>query len=337
MRRRDFILGTAATAAMGFATEVHGQSDARSPGVKRVALFHPTERPESLSFKTHGAYSAYFVGLNKLGYVEGKNIVVEGYSGLGRPDHYGDVARAIVASHPDLIISISGTLTRVLKPLTTTIPILAATADPVAGGIVTNLARPEGNITGISADAGLEIFGKRFQLLRDTVGHLNNVRLLIPATSIYVWEMGIAPLLLQVSIPITAEVVTGKLEPEAYERVFAKMLAEKVDGLLVGDAPEQVTDRQVIVNLAEKYRLPTIYPYREYVDSGGLLSYGIDRSEIYRRLADLTDQVLRGAKPSDIPYQQQTKFELVLNRKTATSQGLKFPPTLLAAADEVIE
>jgi putative ABC transport system substrate-binding protein len=203
---------------------------------------------------------------------------------------------------------------------------------------VKNLAKPEGNITGVSADAGLEIFGKRFQQLRDTVGKLTNVRLLMPR--IFNLDLGNGyrtPLLRQAGLPITVAVIQGKLDREAYEHVFDAMRAEKVDGFMVGDAPEHVTDRQVIVGLAERHRLPTIYPYREYVDSGGLLSYGIDRAEIYRRLAQMTDQVLRGANPGDIPYQQQTKFELVLNRKTASSLGMQFPSNLLAAADEVIE
>jgi putative tryptophan/tyrosine transport system substrate-binding protein len=336
MRRREFIAGTAGAAAMSVAHPAFAQA-AALPGIKRIAIFHPTENPDSLSFKTLGAYSAFFVQMERLGYAEGKNIIVEGYSGFGRPDHYGEVARAIVASRPDLIISISGTLTRVLKPLTTTIPILAATADPIVGGIVTNLAKPEGNITGISADAGLETFGKRYQLLRDTVGKLTNVRLLIPASSIPLWEKGIAPVLRQADFLITAAVIAGKLDREAYEHVFDAMQAEAVNGLMVGDAPELVTDRQVLVSLAAKYRLPAIYPYREYVESGGLLSYGIDRAEIFRRLANMMDQVLRGASPSNIPYQQQTKFELVLNRKAAISLALEFPPTLLAAADQVIE
>ena len=336
MRRREFIAGTAATAAMCAAQPMFAQT-ATLTGIKRIAVFHPTENPDSLSFKTRGAYSALFVQLRKLGYVEGTNIIVEGYSGFGQPDRYGEVARAIVASHPDLIVSVSGTLTRVIKPLTTTIPILAATADPMVGGIVTNLAKPEGNITGVSADAGLEIYGKRFQLLRDTVGKLTNVRLLIPANSISLWENGISPLVRHADIPITAVVLHGKLDREAYERVFDAMQVEKVDGFIVGDAPELVTDRQVIVSLAARYRLPTIYPYREYAESGGLLSYGIDRAEIYRRLAGMIDQVLRGANPGDIPYQQQTKFELVLNQTTAESLGVEFPATLLAVADEVMK
>jgi len=234
-RRRTFIWGTAATPATGVAQPVFAQN-AQTNGIKRIAVFHPTEDPGDLSFKTRGAYSALFVQLNRLGYVEGKDIIVEGYSGFGQPDRYAEVARAIVARHPDLIVSVSSTLTRIIKPLTTTIPILAATADPMAGGIVTNLAKPEGNNTGVSADAGLEIFGKRFQLLRDTVGKLSNVRLLIPATSNVLWEKGIAPLVRQADIPITAIVMHGKLDREAYERAFDAMRADRVDGFIVGGA-----------------------------------------------------------------------------------------------------
>ena len=149
------------------------------------------------------------------------------------------------------------------------------------------------------------------------------------------WETGIAPVLRRAGISITTAEIAGKLGQEAYERAFEAIQTEKVDGLIVVDAPDLVTDSQVIVRLAAKYGLPTMYPHREYVEDGGLLSYGIDRAEMYRRLA--TDQVLRGASLGDIPYEQQTKFELLLNRKTARSLGLDFPPTLLAAAGEVIE
>jgi putative ABC transport system substrate-binding protein len=332
MRRRKFIAGAAATAALGFAQAVCGQTGARSGGMKRLAIVHPAEPPERLSISGRRAYKAYFVELSRLGYVEGKNLIIERYSGDGRPEHYEDVARAIVASHPDLIISISGRITVLLKSLTTTIPILATSADPVASGIVTSMASPEGNITGISADAGVELWGKRLQLLRETVGKLANARVLMPTSVVPFWEAGIAPVLRRAGTSIKVAEIAGKLDQEAYERAFDAMETERVDGLIVGDAPDLETNSQVIVSLAAKYRLPTIYPYREYVDNGGLFSYGIDRAEMYRRLADMTDHVLKGASPGDIPYEQHTKFELLLNRKTARSLGLEFPPTLLTAA-----
>jgi putative ABC transport system substrate-binding protein len=223
-------------------------------------------------------------------------------------------------------------------PLTATIPILTTSADPVASGLVTNLARPDGNITGINVDVGATLYGKRLRFLRETVGKLTNVRLLIPASAIMYWEMVTEPRLLRAGVPITAAVLADKVvDREAYERVFDAMEAERVDGLVVADAPEHITNREVIVDLAARHRLPTIYPYREYVDVGGLASYGTDTADLLRRLANMADQILRGAKPGDIPFYQQTKFDLVLNRTTARSLGLEFPTTLLAVADEVIE
>jgi putative ABC transport system substrate-binding protein len=340
MRRREFVAGTAATAAIGLTNRTHAQTDSRLPSKKRIAIFHPFEPPEGLSVNGRRAFKAFFGEPNKLGCIEGQNLIVERYSALGQPDRIGDLAREIVASHPDLIIALGGTIARILKPLTTTIPILATTADPVAGGIVTNLAKPGGNITGISVFAGLEIAGKRLQFLRETVGKLTNVCVLFPTSVVPFWEMTKATFLETAAgagIPISTAVVTGKLDRDAYERAFDEMRAGKVDGVLVGDASENVTNRHVIVELAATHSLPAIYPYSEFVEVGGLMSYGVDLSDVDRRLADMTDEVLRGAKPADIPYRQQTKFELVLNRKTAASLGLEFPPTLLTAADEVIE
>jgi putative ABC transport system substrate-binding protein len=336
MRRREFLAGTAVTAAIGFARPVCAQTDARSPSIKRIAFVHLTEKLEGLTVK--GRYKAFFGELNRLGYIEGRNLVVERYSALGQTERYDVVARAAVASHPDLIISIGTLLARQLMPLTATIPILTTSADPVASGLVTNLAKPDGNITGINVDVGLELYGKRLQFLHETVGKLMNVRLLIPASAILYWDMAIEPLLRRTDIPITAAVLADKvINREAYERVFDAMETERVDGLVVADSPEHITNREVIVDLAARHHLPTIYPYREYVDVGGLASYGTDTADLLRRLANMADQILRGAKPGDIPFYQQTKFELVLNRTTARSLGLEFPPSLLSVADEVIE
>lgn len=340
MRRRDFIAGTAATAALSFARPVCAQSNVRSPVIIRIAIVHPNEKPEGLTINGRRAYKAYFGELNRLGYIEGQNLLIERYSALGQSDRYGDLVREIVANHPGLIISISGQLTRLLKPLTATIPILTTSSDPVAGRIVTNLAKPDGNITGVSVDAGMEVWGKRLQFLRETVGKLTNVRLLIAPSAMAFWEMASAPLLeaaRRAGITISTAVLSEKVDRKAYERAFDVMEAERVDGLIVGDLAEHLTNRQTVVDLAARYRLSAIYPFREFVEVGGLLSYGVDTADLMRRLAGMTDEVLRGAKPADIPFNQLTKFELVLNRTAARSLGLEFPASLLAIADEVIE
>jgi putative ABC transport system substrate-binding protein len=340
MRRREFIAWTAATAAVSVARSAYVQADARSPVAKRIAIIHPSEPSEGLTINGRRAYKAYFRELNRRGHVEGQNLVVERYSALGRLDRYEDIARAAVESQPDLIICLGSPLALRLKPLTSAIPIVATSADPVVAGLVTNLARPDHNITGVSVDAGIEVWGKRFQLLSEVARtRLTNVRFLFTNTAI-LWEATAAPVreaAQRAGTSIAAASLGKTIDQAAYEQAFNAMENDRVDGLVVFDAAEHLTNRLLIVDLAAKHRLPTIYPFRDFVEIGGLLSYGVDIADVMHRLADITDQILRGAKPGDIPFSQETKFELVLNQKTARSLGLEFPSTLLAAADEVIE
>ncbi len=339
MRRRDFMAGSAATAVLGVAElPAYAETNPQSSVPKRIAMVHPTEKPEGMTINGRRGFRAYFQELNRLGYIEGKNLLVERYSALGRQESYEEIARAIVSSRPDLILSLTGPLTRQFKPLTATIPIVTGASDPVATGIVTNMARPDGNITGVSVDAGLEVWGKRLQFLVETARGLTNLRLLIPTKAR--WRPVLEPLrdaAARAGTSIDAALLGEHINQAAYEQVFDAMERDRVDGLILSDSGEHVMYRQQIAYLAARYRLPAIYPYRDFVDVGGLLSYGIDPVDFWRRLAVVTHQVLGGAKPGDIPFYQLTKFDLVLNRTTARSLGLDFPPTLLAAADEVIE
>ena len=341
MRRRDFMAGSAATAALGVAGwPVYAEINAGSPVPKRIALVHPSLPLDQMTSSGRRTFKAYFQELDRLGYIEGKNLVVERYSVLGRHDRTEEIARAVVGSRPDLILA-SGGLALAFKPLTTTIPILAITVDPVATGIVKSLAKPGGNITGASVDAGLGIYGKRLQYLVETARRLANVRFLMTTNSRGLWETTALDVLRDAAgragISIDAAAVSTPVDQAAYEQVFEAMERDRVDGLIVNDAGDHMAYRQLIADLAARYRLPAIYPFREFVDAGGLLSYGIDLVDLYRRLAVMTNEVLRGAKPGDIPYYQMTKFDLVLNRATARSLGLDFPPTLLATANDVIE
>ena len=228
-----------------------------------------------------------------------------------------------------------------LKPLTTTIPIVAVTADPVAGGIVTNMAKPDGNITGVSTDAGLEVYSKRLQYLVETARRLANVRFLMTTTGRWQWETtplgALRDAAGRAGISIDTALVSTPVDQAAYEQVFEAMERDRVDGLIFSDAGFHLAHRQLIADLAARYRLPAIYPFREFIDAGDLLSYGIDLVDLFRRLAVMTNEVVRGAKPGDIPYYQMTKFDLLLNRATARSLGLDFPPTLLGIANDVIE
>jgi putative ABC transport system substrate-binding protein len=337
MRRREFIAGTAASMAFGFAGSTHAQTSAAPAGTKRMAVALPSGDPKSTNFRNTRGFKSYWAELNKRGYFEGKNLIVERYSAGGRVERYREMASAIVASHPDLILSEAGPLSRYFKALTSTIPIVASSADPVEARLVTNLARPGGNITGMSIDAGLGIWSKRLQLLSDTT-RLTTVRFLAAIADVR--EERVGAVLREAAQPTGISVnviyVGGGIDQAAYERAFDAMEQDKVDGLMVSDAPEHFNP-ELIVHLAAKHRLPTIYHQREYVEMGGLLAYGVDSADLGRGLADLVADVLGGVNPGDIPFQQQVKFELVLNRTTARSLGLQFPATLLAVADEVLE
>ena len=211
-----------------------------------------------------------------------------------------------------MILAINGAVTRALKPLTTTIPILAITADPIAGGIVTNMAKPEGNITGVSTDAGLEVYGKRLQYLVETARRLANVRFLVTTSTRWLWETkalnGLRDAAGRASISMNSALVSTPVDQAAYEQVFEAMERDRVDGLIVDDANDHMSYRQLVADLAARYRLPAIYPFRDFVDAGGLLSYGIDFVDLFHRLAVMTNEILRGAKPGAIPYYQMTKF-----------------------------
>ena len=307
--------------------------------INRIAIVDPAIRAEELTINGHAGLKAYFVALTNRGHIEGQNLTVERYSGLGQPERLADICRAAVTSHPDLIFAIGGAVARHLKPLTATIPIIAISNDPIAGKLVTNLARPDANITGVSVDAGLELISKRVGVFREVVRKLAHVRVLIASSGLLIWETNKTRLeedaaKLGISVSFA---VPEKANRVSYERAFDLMVADRVDGLMASEGSENTTNRQLIVDLAARHRLPAIYPYREYVEVGGLLSYGVNLADVFRRVANITADVLKGTKPADIPFYQQTKFELVLNRKTAKSLGLDFPNTLLAAADEVIE
>jgi putative ABC transport system substrate-binding protein len=220
------------------------------------------------------------------------------------------------------------------------------------------LARPDKNFTGVVLDAGLEIWAKRVQLLLEAVRKVTKLGYLVanptspnPTTSTYIREAaqrgGIATAYIVVAGKFDrtayerngATVIVGgeKVDRTACERTFAAMEKEGVDGLIVGEAAELLGYRELIADLAARFRVPAIYPYREFVEVGGLMAYGVDLADTFRRVARMTGQMLGGAKPSDIPIYRQTKYELVLNQKAATLLGLEFPATLLTGADEVID
>ncbi|WP_247299706.1 MULTISPECIES: ABC transporter substrate-binding protein [unclassified Bradyrhizobium] len=327
MTRRSLAFGLLATAT--FARAASGK-------VWRVAVVHPSELPENLTENGRRSISSFFRQLKRLGYVENQNIIVERYSAFGRIEAYNDLARKVVETRPDVIVSMHDALSNAFKLLTRSIPVASISADPIKLGIVSSLSRPEGNITGVSADAGYEVFGKRLQFLTETVGKLSNTRFVAaPAQRTAPHWKFAEQAAKEANVPISIAPIEN-YTPAEYERMFAQVEAEKVDGLFFPTNPEHITNRKLIVELAANHRIPAIYNYRDFVEAGGLMAYGVDLTESTRRLAEIVDELLKGKKPGDIPISQPTKFELLLNRQAADKLNLNFPATLLSIADETI-
>src|SRR5262249_51880970 len=230
-----------------------------------------------------------------------------------------EVARDVVHSKPDLILATSNIWVQHFKPMTATIPIVGLVGDPVGFGLVASLAHPGGNITGISVDTGPEIETKRLQLIREAIPRLSRVGVLISRWQL---ESPRAAALREAAQRLGVLLVAGLLEGQEaeYRRVFEGMMQEEhVDGLYVSPEAEHFGNRRLIVELAEKNRLPTIYPYREFVEVGGLMAYGVDLADIFTRAAGYIDQILKGAAPGDLRIYQAAKFELVVNVKAANA------------------
>ena len=225
------------------------------------------------------------------------------------------------------------------KAATATIPIVGLMSDPVQMGIVESLARPGGNITGICPDSGLEIWGKRLELLREAVPGVSRAGFL---ASRGVWEITAEMAVLRraaerMGVSIIGPPLEGNLQEAEYRRVFDAMIQGRPDAVIVSDQTENLSNVRLIVEFAAKNRLPTIYPYREQVEAGGLMAYATDLLNNYRVAAGYVDQILKGAKPGEIPIYLAVKFELVVNVKAAKAIGLTIPPSVLLRADAVIE
>jgi putative ABC transport system substrate-binding protein len=333
MRRREFIT-LIGRAAVAWPTAALAQKPVKQ---QRVAVVHATAPITDMSESGGPIYRPFFQELRRLGYVEGQNLVVERYSGEGRTAHYAELAAEIVRAKPDLIFT-TGPMMLTFKVATDTIPIVGAIGDPVAYGLVESLARPGGNVTGVSVDAGLEVWGKRLQILKEIIPGLSRVAFLAPTQEH--WESPNGPAVREASERLGISVIVSPLEGDLgdakYRHVFELMAQERADALIVNPSPENFTYRRLIVELSEKARLPTLYGARYYMELGGLIAYAYDSVDAFRRLAGYVDQILKGRKPADLPF-YQSNYLLIINLKTANALGLKIPTSLLATADEVIE
>jgi len=275
--------------------------------------------------------------LRERGWIEGQNIVLEYRSGDGRLDRLPEHAAELVRLKVDVIFSPGTAETEAAQNATTTIPIVMATVgDPIGRGIIASLARPGGNVTGLSYSVGWEIFSKQLQLLKEVVPKVSRIAVLgNPDNPHYGPALREAQVAGR-SLGVQLQVLEAR-GPNEFDRAFAAMIKQRAGALLVLADPVSLLHRTPLAQLAAKSRLPAIYGFREYVDAGGLLSYGPNLSDLFGRAATYVDKILKGARPADLPVEQPNKFELVINLKTAKALGLSFPPSLLLRADQVVE
>jgi putative ABC transport system substrate-binding protein len=306
--------------------------EAQEPGkIYRIGML------ETTSMALNAAnLDAFRQGLRELGYVEGRNFMIEYRSADGRRERFPELATELVRLKVDVILTRGTPAVMATKNATGTIPVvMAASGDPLLSGVVAGLARPGGNVTGLSAIV-VEVTGKRLQLLREVVPGVSRIAVLLDMgnpnnalqwkqTEIAAPSLGVQPQLLDVR------------KPGDFGGAFDSAIRQRAGAMVVGiDALTQANHRSII-DLAAKHRLPAIYASREFVDAGGLVAYGVSYPHLYHRAASFVDKILKGAKPADLPVEQPTNFELVVNLKTAKALGLTIPPTVLLQADHVIE
>ena len=279
---------------------------------------------------------AFRQGLRELGYVEGKNIIIEWRSADGKPERRSEIAAELVRLKVDVIVSAGPTATRAIKEATSTIPIvMGQDTDPVGSGFVASLARPGGNITGLAALAP-EMSGKELQLLKEIVPRLSRVAIIGNSTNPGDAQSLRETVLAAGSFEIYLRYL-DIIEPKDIEPALRAAAKGHADALLMLGNPILNAHRKQIVDLAVKHRLPATYARPEYVEAGGLMYYGTSYNDLFRRAATYVDKILRGANPADLPVEQPTKFELVINLKAAKRIGLTIPSNVLARADRIIK
>jgi putative tryptophan/tyrosine transport system substrate-binding protein len=330
MNRRNavvaLLLGPLATAVASAARD-------QQPGkVYRIGYLSTPTR-ESVE---HGV-DAFLRKLRELGWVDGQNLVIEYRWAEGNVERLPELAADLVRRKVDVIVAPAGSAALAAKRATSSIPIVMIfPSDPVETGLVASLSRPGGNITGTTFTAGPEIFGKQLQILKETVPHASRVAILTnPADPSFALQVR--------DVQATARSLSIRLQhveargPDEFESAFAAMGRERAEALLVTGSSTFLAHRARLAELAIKGRLPTMVSFREGVEAGGLMAYAVNMADFVGRAAVYVDKILKGANPADLPVEQPTKFELVINLRTAKELGLTIPQSLLLRADEVIQ
>jgi putative tryptophan/tyrosine transport system substrate-binding protein len=345
--RRELRIGSAAIFAValvvGFLVTPLA-ADAQQPGrVYRIGFlaagtYAPSEtNAQHCPIRGSLFWQALVAGLREHGYIQSQNLVIECRFTEGREERAPALAAELVSLKPDLLVPVGTTQTRAAKQATSAIPIvMVGIWNPVEGGLIASLAHPGGNVTGLADTAGVGVEEKHLQFLKEAVPKVSRVAVLYyapnPAEPL-VWH----------TLPEAAKPLNVTFQPYAvqdpkeFAGAFAAMTKARAEALLVRSHPVINTHTRRIVELAAQSRLPAVYPYREAAAAGGLMGYGVNLADNFRRVGFYVDKIFKGAKPGDLPVEQPTKFELVINMRTAKALGLTIPPSLLMRADQVIE
>ena len=329
MRRRDFMSLLAAASAAAWPPAANAQQAGKIARLGYLAS----------NLANRGPLDAFLRGLRDLGYVEGRNVVIEYRDGQGKLEPLADLAAELVALKVDVIVASSTAAALAAKQVTSVVPIVFATVpDPVGTGLVASLARPGGNVTGLS-NLNADLVGKCVEYLTQAIPSIRRVAVL--------WQPGAFGERTEKQMLTAAEVAARAVgiqlmfvearAPADIDRAFAEITGARVDALFVLVSGMLLGERRRLVDFAARRRLPAIYTFRELVDAGGLRSYGVSLDDLFRRAASYVDKILKGAKPANLPVEQPTKLEFVINLKTAAAIGLTVPPTLVVRADKVIE
>jgi putative ABC transport system substrate-binding protein len=304
----------------------------------RLAFVHSGIPADKLT-KTAGPFwvRRFYEALERLGHSEGVNLVVERYSAEGRSDRFAALTAEVVSRKPDVIVSNLNPLVKIFLAATATIPIVGITSDPVASGLIASLARPGANLTGVSVEAGPEIIAKRLQIMKEAIPSAAKVAYLLSNSR----PDGVDGESYHDAARRLGVVLTERFLPQVDEaqlrQSFAEMAESRTDAILLDGSGSFLAFRALLVELAAKHRIPVVYPYRDYVEQGGLMAFAPDLGELAERMASDVHQIFDGAKAADIPFYLPNKFQLIVNLKAAKVIGIELSPTLLARADEVIE
>jgi putative tryptophan/tyrosine transport system substrate-binding protein len=331
MRRREFIW------TLGGAVAWPLVARAQQPVTKKRLAVIFYGKVENMRIGTDPNGSVFFEELQRLGYVEGTNLTIDRWEyQSGRLD---EIAREVVNAKPDVIAALGTPMTLRLKAATTTIPIVTITGDPIRLGLVSNLARPGGNITGVSVDAGIEVWAKRLELLSSTVPKMRNV-VFVSSDGGWTGPGGqvVRDAAQQLGISLVRGTVSSPYGETEFRSTFSSLQRDQLDGLILSDEGQvHLPQRPLLVQLIQQLRLPAIYTYVLFVEVGGLMSYSSDLKSNIRRQAAQIVEIFRGANPGDIPYSQPVRFDLAVNLKTAKELGIELPAELVGGATTVIE